>query len=158
MDGVIANHMLYHVPDRARALAEIVRVLRPGGRFYAATNGRYHLYELRSVELARRFGVDDAGWLLANAAAFRDNPLGDFTLEDGGDELSRWFANVRLYLYEDSLEVTEAEPLVAYILSMATVVPAQADALRQGIERELAERGPIHITKSSGIFEALKPV
>src|SRR5439155_6255128 len=39
-DAVIANHMLYHVPDRAKALNEIRRVLRPGGRLYAATNGQ----------------------------------------------------------------------------------------------------------------------
>ena len=26
-DAVIANHMLYHVPDRAKAIAEIKRVL-----------------------------------------------------------------------------------------------------------------------------------
>src|SRR5262249_18967309 len=45
-DGVIANHMLYHVPDRARAFSEIRRVLRPGGRFYAATNGEAHLQEI----------------------------------------------------------------------------------------------------------------
>jgi len=30
-DVVIANHMLYHVPDLPKALAEIRRVLRPGG-------------------------------------------------------------------------------------------------------------------------------
>src|SRR5262245_12594170 len=29
-DAVLANHMLYHVPDRPQALAEIRRVLRPG--------------------------------------------------------------------------------------------------------------------------------
>src|SRR5206468_935801 len=46
-DAVIANHMLYHVPDRARAFAAIRRVLRPGGTFYAATNGPAHLRELR---------------------------------------------------------------------------------------------------------------
>ena len=28
-DAVIANHMLYHVPDRPRALAEVQRVLKP---------------------------------------------------------------------------------------------------------------------------------
>ncbi|HJT55387.1 MAG TPA: class I SAM-dependent methyltransferase [Ktedonobacteraceae bacterium] len=32
-DTVIANHMLYHVPDRAKALSEIRRVLKPGGVF-----------------------------------------------------------------------------------------------------------------------------
>ena len=32
LDAVIANHMLYHVPDRAKALSEIHRVLRPGAR------------------------------------------------------------------------------------------------------------------------------
>ena len=31
-DAVIANHMLFHVEDRPRALGEIVRVLRPDGR------------------------------------------------------------------------------------------------------------------------------
>ena len=28
-DIVIANHMLYHVPDRAQAIAEMRRVLKP---------------------------------------------------------------------------------------------------------------------------------
>ncbi|MGD0877639.1 MAG: class I SAM-dependent methyltransferase [Anaerolineales bacterium] len=30
-DAVIANHMLYHVPNRSTALAEIWRVLKPAG-------------------------------------------------------------------------------------------------------------------------------
>jgi ubiquinone/menaquinone biosynthesis C-methylase UbiE len=47
MDAVIANHMLYHVSDRRRALAEIHRLLRPGGRLYATTNGLGHMAELR---------------------------------------------------------------------------------------------------------------
>jgi ubiquinone/menaquinone biosynthesis C-methylase UbiE len=47
-DGVIANHMLYHVPDRPKAFAEIRRVLRPGGKLFAATNGWAHLRELSS--------------------------------------------------------------------------------------------------------------
>ena len=41
-DAVIANSMLYHVPDRARALAEIQRILKPSGRFYASTIGEQH--------------------------------------------------------------------------------------------------------------------
>ncbi len=45
-DCVVANWMLYHVPDRPRAFGEIARVLRPGGRFVAITNGVGHLREL----------------------------------------------------------------------------------------------------------------
>jgi ubiquinone/menaquinone biosynthesis C-methylase UbiE len=46
-DLVVAAWMLYHVPDLERGLAEIARVLRPGGTFVAATNSRIHLHELR---------------------------------------------------------------------------------------------------------------
>src|SRR5690606_21133136 len=42
-DVVIANHMLYHVPDRQQALSEIRRVLKPTGRFFAATNDTPHM-------------------------------------------------------------------------------------------------------------------
>jgi SAM-dependent methyltransferase len=52
VDAVIANHMLYHVPDRQQVYAEIRRVLRPGGHLYAATNGRDSMREL--AELVRR--------------------------------------------------------------------------------------------------------
>jgi SAM-dependent methyltransferase len=45
-DCAIANWMLYHVPDLFRGVAELARVLRPGGRLVAATNGCDHLREL----------------------------------------------------------------------------------------------------------------
>jgi SAM-dependent methyltransferase len=45
-DVAVANWMLYHVPDLDRALAELARVLRPGGRLVAATNGVRHLGEM----------------------------------------------------------------------------------------------------------------
>lgn len=38
-DGVIANHMLFHVEDLPRALGEVARVLRSGGLFCATTIG-----------------------------------------------------------------------------------------------------------------------
>src|SRR3712207_168217 len=68
-DAVVANHMLYHVPDRAKALAEIRRVLRPGGRLFAATNGRNHLRELG--KLINQFDPDPPAMIRT------------FTLEDG---------------------------------------------------------------------------
>jgi len=46
-DLVAAMWMLYHVPDLDLALAEVRRVLRPGGRFLAVTNGDEHVAGLR---------------------------------------------------------------------------------------------------------------
>jgi SAM-dependent methyltransferase len=45
-DCALAAWMLYHVPDVDRALSELARVLRPGGRLIAVTNRREHLLEL----------------------------------------------------------------------------------------------------------------
>ena len=55
-DAVIANHMLFHVPDRPRALAEIARVLCPGGVFRATTIGLDHLRRLRELVPPRGAG------------------------------------------------------------------------------------------------------
>jgi SAM-dependent methyltransferase len=48
-DAVVALWMLYHVPSVDTALAEVRRVLRPGGHFVAVTNGDQHLAELRRL-------------------------------------------------------------------------------------------------------------
>jgi SAM-dependent methyltransferase len=45
-DVVTCNHALYHVADVDRALAEFVRVLRPGGRFAGIYNAPEHLREV----------------------------------------------------------------------------------------------------------------
>jgi SAM-dependent methyltransferase len=144
-EAVIARHMLYHVPDRSRALQEIRRVLKPGGHFYCATNGHAHLKELHA--LMRRFDpTTNFGWGKTSAEMF--------SLEDGA-ELSPYFSDITLRRYEDGLIVTEVEPLVNYIFSMTTakgIIDQHRAELTRFIENELAKTGSIRITKDAGLF------
>ena len=48
-DRVMANHMLYYVPDQERALRELRRVLKPGGRIVMATNAADHGRRFREL-------------------------------------------------------------------------------------------------------------
>lgn len=144
-DAVIANHMLYHVPDRDQGLREIRRVLKPQGKLYAATNGIRHLDEIEW--LLQRFDPT-----LKGGFAIR----GAFTLENGAMQLGQHFANIDLRRYEDGLIVTEAEPLAAYICSGAIgdQIADRRAKLVAFIENEIAKHGAVRITKSSGIFVA----
>ena len=51
-DVVVANHMLYHVPDIPRAIDELARVLHPGGVALVSTNGADHIRELTAILLS----------------------------------------------------------------------------------------------------------
>jgi ubiquinone/menaquinone biosynthesis C-methylase UbiE len=144
-DCVIANHMLYHVPDRALALREARRVLRRGGRLLAATNASAHLAELREA-LAR------AGLARGESAA------GEFPLEAAAQELSAVLRVERVQRRDGALEVRDAETLVAYVRS--TRPRARDDAierLRAHVAREIARAGAFHIGISAGVVTAVKP-
>jgi SAM-dependent methyltransferase len=148
-DAVIANHMLYHVPDRTKALAEMRRVLRPGGRFYTSTVGETHTREL--FEIVSRFDPEDKFL----------HEVPSFTLENGAMQLAPWFSEITLHRYEDDLVITEAGPLIAYIMSMVEAKSVFAgDKLGQLVayaKGQIAAHGAIHITKDTGIFEAIAP-
>jgi len=146
-DAVVANHMLYHVPDRERAYAEIRRVLRPGGQLRATTVGDGHLREL--FELGERFDPALSAW--------RGRPPVTFRLENGAGELARWFEAVEMARYPDGLVVPEPEPIVAFLLSMTDAVQLSSerrDAFVRFVERELAKHGPLQVAKDSGMFKA----
>lgn len=147
-DLVLANYMLYHVPDRPRALREIRRVLRPDGRLYAATNGQNHLRQLRLL------GNMTSDTLPERAAAW---PASGFDLQNGADQLRAVFSQVELRCIDDALAITEAEPVLAYLKSMWEDLPAlqQPDGeqrIRAYIEKEIRLNGAFNVTKESGIF------
>lgn len=149
-DAVIANHMLYHVPDRHKALSEIYRVLKPNGRFFAATNGFNQLRELH--ELGARYELE---------TGFSANQmLREFNLENGQEQLAQFFPNLTMHRYEDSLEVTEVQPILDYILSTHSPdepLPTEKLAeVTQFLEQEIASKGAFHIEKDTGLFIAIK--
>jgi len=146
-DAVIANFMLYHVPDRPKAIAEIKRVLKPGGRLFAATVGDNHILEMKDI--MQRVHVNKLSEPYVNP----------FTLESGLDQLKPFFPNVTLSRYEDNLHVTEIEPMMAYLrssLRAADLSETELAKVRVELENELKEKGRIFITKASGLFEATK--
>ena len=146
LDVIIANHMLYHLSARQAALAEIRRILKPDGAFYASTVGERHLWEI--TELIHRFDPALTAW---------GNVADSFKLENGTAQLANWFLKVSLVRYEDSLEVTEAATLVDYILSgWMDLSPDRCQKFSRLVESELAQRGGVYpITKDSGLFIAI---
>ncbi|MCI0477281.1 MAG: class I SAM-dependent methyltransferase [Anaerolineales bacterium] len=146
-DAVIANHMLYHVPDLPRALAEFRRVLNPGGKLFAATNGTDHMRELDEL-VAQFLG----GQQLQRQLTFhRDN---------GRAILASHFPNARWVDYPDTLVVTETEPLVAYAMSgfigKQIIGSERENALREFAAERIARDGAFRITKSTGLFIAIR--
>jgi len=146
-DVVIANHFLYHVPDRPKALTEIRRILRPKGRFYATTIGRNHMKEL--PDLVARFDPDTSDYL-------RNSEI-PFTLEDGADQLNPYFSDVQMMRYPDEIRVTDVDILLDYVCSgmRLGIDKSRRDELARFIRQEMdANNGMIVIQKDSGIFLA----
>lgn len=144
-DLVIANHMLYHVPDIDKAVSEAYRVLKPDGYFFAATNGENTMRELHDVyrRLDGKIKFSYAGNM-------------PFTLENGGALLGKCFSKVEKRLYIDALEVTEIDDLVAYVTSYNDVPKEHYGELYELIREGFGNDGVFRISKQSGMFICVK--
>ncbi len=131
-DCVVANWMLYHVPDLDRGLAELARVLRSGGRLVAATNGLDHLGEL---------------WSLVGRDRRREPPR--FFAESGEESLQPHFVRIERRDVSGPVLFADAEAVRGYIGSSVA-------------HKHLAGRvpeldGPLVATKRQSVFVAEKP-
>jgi len=155
LDIVIANHVLYHVPNVGMALMEIARVLKPDGVFYATTIGKDNMREFAGLLHDFNPGIDFAQDAILNA----------FGLESGQTLLAQAFDSVEVKRYEDSLHVTRPKPLVDYILSSQgmgnvseIIVGGRVRAFHKHVEALIAKDGFIDIQKDAGMFISNKPI
>ncbi len=141
-DIVIANMMLYHVPDIDKAVSEIGRVLKSDGVFYSATYGEHNFNDI----IAEWFGLAGEN--------YAPNHL--FTLQNGSDILGKEFADIEVRRYEDSLHVTDLEDLADYLQSLKAL-HSIGTMKRDDIIKLLlphAEGGAIDLQKEYGTFIA----
>ncbi len=143
-DIVIANHVLFYFEDVDAVIEECKRVLSPKGTFSCSTYSSEHMKEI--TDLVQEFHEDI---VLSNECLYEV-----FGLENGKEILQRHFKEVEMRKYEDRIEVNEAEPLIAYILSchgnQNHILLDRYREFKQFVE-EKVEKG-FTITKDAGIF------
>ena len=139
-DIVIANSMLYHVPDAGRGIREVKRVLKDQGVFYCATYGEHNFTDIL------------AEWIELGGESYRPNH--NFTLQNGEQVLKAVFSNVETRFYEDSLHITDMDDLVDYLRSLVSF-KAISDWPSQRIREILSQHscnGTIDLPKEYGMF------
>ena len=139
-DVVIANMMLYHVPDLHKGLAEVRRVLKPGGVFYCATYGIHGIMEyvtelLKDMDVSGSIGTS-------------------FTLQNGAEALGRHFPDVQRLDREDGLAITHIEDFADYIYSLTgltNIASISRSILLDRLENR-SENGVLYVPKEYGMF------
>jgi len=144
-DAVMANFMLYHVPDRQRALSEIRRILKPDGVLHSVTLGEKHMLDftqlVRQVIPRYQFNAD----------------VLPFRVENAVEELTTTFDKVTSIPFDCDLRITEIEPCVAYLASTARLESVTHDELakfRQLITNVIAEHGELYVQKHVVLFKS----
>ena len=139
-DRVIANMMLYHVPNLNKGLSEVKRILTGNGYFYCATYGENGIMPF-IAGLLKEYGITDT----TNKT---------FTLQNGYGILKKFFSNIQRLDYEDSLAVTDVDDLLDYIYSltnMSSVTKLGRQTLKEILEKEMVN-GVLTIPKEYGMF------
>ena len=157
-DVVMARHMLYHVPDIDRAVAEAARVLRPGGALLTVTNSENTMPEYWAIraEAARRFP----------AMTKPDTVTHRFSLENGPAFLDPHFARVEVHTLPGTLRFPTAQPFIDYFASTRalTMPPGHTDAewqevldfVRAETEAIVHRLGRLDVTKVTGAIVGIR--
>lgn len=122
-DIVTARHMLYHVPEPDRAIAEARRVLTPDGAFVATVN--LHGSTARCAALVRDSMVG------AGVEPVTGDPR--HVHGDNVEELvSASFGEIEVHRYDNALVFPGPAPLVAFAASLLAFYGLAPDAPQSG--------------------------
>jgi SAM-dependent methyltransferase len=150
-DVVIAAHMLYHVEDRRRAALECRRVLRPGGRLVATTNGPDNIIELIDMVESAAGG----GWRMVMPHQER------FGMHNGAEQLSVAFDYIARHdCPVNATIVTDPGAIADYVASMDDIYSGQVPVpwsrvvahVRGAAERIIDLDGEVRLTNAVGAF------
>jgi ubiquinone/menaquinone biosynthesis C-methylase UbiE len=150
-DVIIASHMLYHVPDLDKAMEEVKRVLKPGGRFYSTTNGDNSLVELQQLTIQK----------IPRDTFVPQKYLDIFGFVSGEKLITRYFSNIKLEKFEGKIVISEAAPIVNYIKSSIRgsqyfTTQERVEEFYSFVEGEIKKKGSLSFTTSAGMFTAIK--
>lgn len=160
-DIVMANHMMFHVPDIDMAIAEFKRVLSPSGILMTATNSVQTMPEFQA--LFRRALLLLSSYVRPNSPYLLP-PHETFTLENGVRKLSRHFFAVVRHDLPSALVFPEIEPVMAYLNSLRGLREPQLppdvtwdalmDAMYDQVNRVITLQGELIVSKLSGVLVA----
>lgn len=147
-DLVIANHMLYHAPDIDRAIRELRRVVKPGGRVATATNGVGHMHQMDELLEKHQPGYREG----------RRSQVRRYALENAPEMLHKRFRTVEKLVYEDHLHITRVQPVLDYINSLwealALGQPQVYAQITRQVQAEIDQQGYFLVNKSQGLLIA----
>jgi SAM-dependent methyltransferase len=148
-DVVVANYVLHHVPDPARAVSEMSRVLRPGGTVVVACVGDDHLTELHQI---RREVFGDLA---------ADTFASSFGADAGARVLPAWFGEVSWQPYRDLLDCSDPDDVVDYLASTPPLEDADESERGRVVDlvraRFAAGGGRLRVSKDTGLFLCRDP-
>ena len=163
-DVALANHMLYHVPDVERAIAELRRVLKPDGILIAATNSEYNMVEFDQLIaracLVLRINRTEIEKMILSMHEL----LSGFRLENGPTLLAQHFFAVERCDLPAALVFQSPQPIVDYVESMralrepylppAVTWEAMMKALGDWLQQRMGPSNYLKVDKLSGVLVA----
>jgi SAM-dependent methyltransferase len=155
---VLARHMLYHVPDIGRAVAEAARVLGAGGRFLTVTNSAHTMAECAALRRTTAAHLP--------AMVQPEFGSGRFSLENAPAWLQSHFGEVQTHVLRGTLRFPSAQPFMDYFASARamSMLPAHSetewqavlDYVRATVEAVIARQGHFDVSKVAGAVVGVK--